>query len=74
MSTYYNPHLKTTAQKLMKDLTENELKEVVDFIEFIKEKDKKIRKAQSKKISLQGFINNSSVTDEDLEEVKKIWK
>jgi len=74
MGAYYNPNLKSTAQNLIKDLTDNELKEVVDFIEFIKEKDRKTRKRQENRASLQGFLNNSSVTEDDFEEAKKIWE
>lgn len=69
-----NPYSKNTIQKLIKDLNENEIKEVIDFIEFIKEKDKKIKKPQGRRVSLQGTISGSKVTDEDFEEAKKIWR
>ncbi len=69
-----NPYSKNTIQKLIKDLNEYEIKEVVDFIEFIKEKDKKIRKAQEQRTSLQGIISGSQITDEDIKEAKKIWR
>lgn len=69
-----NPYSDNILNKLIKGLTETELKEVIDFIEFIKEKERKISKSQKKRVSLQGIISNSKVTDEDIEEAKKIWK
>jgi len=69
-----NPYSENSIKKLLKDLNETEIKEVINFIEFIKEKDKKIRKAKRESASLQGIISNSPVTDKDIEEAKKIWK
>lgn len=74
MTMYHNSHLKNTAQKLIIGLKDDELKEVIDFIEFIKEKDKKIKKKEAQRISLQGFVTGSTVSDEDIEEAKRIWK
>jgi hypothetical protein len=61
-------------QKLLKDLPENQFQEVIDFIEFLKNKNEKIEKLQEKRKSLRGLISNTSVTDEDIEEAKNIWK
>jgi hypothetical protein len=69
-----NPYSENIILKLINNMNENELKEVVDFIEFIKNKDEKIRRAGEKRISLQGVMSDSLVLEEDFKEAKKIWK
>lgn len=71
---YYNHNLKYTMQKLLNNLPENQVQEVADFIEFLKNKNEKLERLQKKRQSLRGLISNTSVTDEDIEEAKKIWK
>lgn len=76
MSINY-PYSENTLKKLIKNLNENEMKEVIDFIEFIKKKDKKLKKLQNlqgKRRSLRGILSETNITDEDIEEAKKIWK
>ncbi|GEM_PF-5004145 len=74
MSLNYNQNLKYTVQKLLKGLPESQFQEVIDFIEFLKNKNEKIDKLQEKRKTLKGLISNTSVTDEDIQEAKKIWK
>ena len=72
MSLNFNSNLVNTVCELLKNLPQDKVEEVVDFIEFLN--NKQIKAQDKAKTSLQGIISNSTFTDNDLQEVKNIWK
>lgn len=62
---------KDKLNQIINNLNEIEIAEVIDFIE---EKERKKQKEDKKIKSLQGVMFDSQISDEEIEEAKKIWK
>jgi hypothetical protein len=61
--------------KMIENLPETEIPLAKTFLEFLLSKHgSSINKKNEEYVSLQGIIQGSSVTDEDLQEIKNIWQ